>query len=281
MSEVQVKRERVEPSPDSITPGHIISHHHSHLHHHHPPPTSPTHYQQHFNSSSTHPPPSPLPSVSAAFVHDSSPPYKRPKTTPINGNAAVSAPHGPQPTTYASYGHVTASSRPAFDHPPPSRPTTASTQPEQHRSWNQPPSTSGPQSPQYSRPPAMDNSMHSMPLPSPTLPPYAVQPHSALHSPVDGSYQGYPNPPYPGGGNFNVQAAPYPYQKQARKAARATQVSFYPPRKSACSNPITKACNQCRQRKQKCDEQRPCSYCRQENVKCEYKEVQPAKYVFL
>ncbi|KAF2436317.1 hypothetical protein EJ08DRAFT_234591 [Tothia fuscella] len=39
----------------------------------------------------------------------------------------------------------------------------------------------------------------------------------------------------------------------------------------------TQACNNCRQRKQKCDEAKPCSYCQNESLKCEYREVPPPK----
>ncbi|KAF2747078.1 hypothetical protein M011DRAFT_403309 [Sporormia fimetaria CBS 119925] len=38
------------------------------------------------------------------------------------------------------------------------------------------------------------------------------------------------------------------------------------------------ACNHCRQRKQKCDEQKPCQFCRDNNIPdCTYKEVPPPK----
>ncbi|KAF2147210.1 uncharacterized protein K452DRAFT_282191 [Aplosporella prunicola CBS 121167] len=37
------------------------------------------------------------------------------------------------------------------------------------------------------------------------------------------------------------------------------------------------ACNNCRNRKQKCDEARPCQFCRESGLKCEYKEVPPPK----
>lgn len=44
----------------------------------------------------------------------------------------------------------------------------------------------------------------------------------------------------------------------------------------------TKACDQCRARKAKCDEGRPmCSHCKENNLFCVYKEVPPHKYVFL
>ncbi|KIW05632.1 uncharacterized protein PV09_03503 [Verruconis gallopava] len=39
----------------------------------------------------------------------------------------------------------------------------------------------------------------------------------------------------------------------------------------------TQACNHCRARKQKCDENRPCGYCSNEGIPCEYREVPPPK----
>ncbi|KAF2203904.1 hypothetical protein GQ43DRAFT_229181 [Delitschia confertaspora ATCC 74209] len=37
------------------------------------------------------------------------------------------------------------------------------------------------------------------------------------------------------------------------------------------------ACNNCRARKQKCDEQRPCQFCKDQNIECLYKDVPPPK----
>lgn len=37
------------------------------------------------------------------------------------------------------------------------------------------------------------------------------------------------------------------------------------------------ACDQCRQRKQKCDEGNPCSFCREQNIACHYRDTPPVK----
>jgi len=39
----------------------------------------------------------------------------------------------------------------------------------------------------------------------------------------------------------------------------------------------TQACEQCRQRKQKCDEGNPCSFCKESNLTCQYRDTPPAK----
>ncbi|KAI7516412.1 hypothetical protein KC343_g23325, partial [Hortaea werneckii] len=39
----------------------------------------------------------------------------------------------------------------------------------------------------------------------------------------------------------------------------------------------TQACEQCRQRKQKCDEGSPCSFCKENNLSCQYRDTPPAK----
>ena len=41
------------------------------------------------------------------------------------------------------------------------------------------------------------------------------------------------------------------------------------------------ACEQCRQRKQKCDEGQPCSFCKENNLTCQYRDTPPAKSVIV
>lgn len=43
---------------------------------------------------------------------------------------------------------------------------------------------------------------------------------------------------------------------------------------------VSKACDTCRSRKQKCDEQRPkCGLCQRMKIECRYREPLPTKYV--
>ena len=93
----------------------------------------------------------------------------------------------------------------------------------------------------------------------------AVSPHHEQHyQPPHGmSNQHYAQPV--GGyhpGSYMGPAGQYPGQAQMRrKQVRATQ-----------------ACNNCRSRKQKCDEQRPCQFCKENGYECQYRDVPPPKY---
>jgi hypothetical protein len=69
--------------------------------------------------------------------------------------------------------------------------------------------------------------------------------------PVMNNHNGY-QPPW--------QAAPIPFEIQRKRQMRATQ-----------------ACEECRQRKQKCDEGKPCSVCKEIGLTCLYRNMPPAK----
>ncbi|TLD18344.1 hypothetical protein E2P81_ATG12139 [Venturia nashicola] len=79
--------------------------------------------------------------------------------------------------------------------------------------------------------------------------------HGYQQSPVSAHAPAHPFG-HPGQGPTNFQAGNGPRRKQVR---------------------AQQACNNCRQRKQKCDEQKPCAYCKAEGTECEYKEVPPPK----
>jgi hypothetical protein len=61
-------------------------------------------------------------------------------------------------------------------------------------------------------------------------------------------------------GSSGPSAVHYQQAQMRRKQVRATQ-----------------ACNNCRARKQKCDEQRPCQFCKDNSFDCQYKDVPPPK----
>ncbi|KAH7080687.1 hypothetical protein FB567DRAFT_110659 [Paraphoma chrysanthemicola] len=95
--------------------------------------------------------------------------------------------------------------------------------------------------------------------------------YSSAISPTHHSDPAYHPPPAPPGQQYGQPVAyqPSPYMGQysgpgqaqmRRKQVRATQ-----------------ACNNCRSRKQKCDEARPCQFCRENNFDCQYKDVPPPK----
>ncbi|GAB7348360.1 hypothetical protein MBLNU459_g6801t1 [Dothideomycetes sp. NU459] len=66
--------------------------------------------------------------------------------------------------------------------------------------------------------------------------------------------------------------------------AYAPQYQMYPPNMHMShsnsrkkSMRASQACDKCRERKSKCDEQRPCSTCKEQNIECHYKDNQPSK----
>ena len=64
-----------------------------------------------------------------------------------------------------------------------------------------------------------------------------------------------------------------------KKSMRASQVSRHGIYTFGHDNSLLplQACDKCRERKSKCDEQRPCSTCKEQNIECHYKDSQPSK----
>jgi len=79
-------------------------------------------------------------------------------------------------------------------------------------------------------------------------------------TPVMENHNGYQPPIYAQAPGYGPQAASMNFNVQRKKQMRATQ-----------------ACEQCRQRKQKCDEGNPCSFCKESNYTCQYRDTPPAK----
>lgn len=126
------------------------------------------------------------------------------------------------------------------------------------------------------------------------------QQHNHIPSPAGHSYAIQASPLYPAT-SYAYGPTPTSQQQQQqqqqqqpaarRKNVRASQVSSSVPDRSSGSvaeyynlhnrNALTtlQACNQCRQRKQKCDELRPCTFCKESGLgdQCHYKDVQAPK----
>ncbi|KAH9819796.1 C6 zinc finger protein domain-containing protein, partial [Teratosphaeria destructans] len=106
---------------------------------------------------------------------------------------------------------------------------------------------------------------HGLPPPQPP-PPAHHEPHTQHMTPVmDNHYAPYPAAPPPQQQPMYPQTYSGPvqgnqFQMQRKKQMRATQ-----------------ACEQCRARKQKCDEGNPCSFCKENNLTCQYRDTPPAK----
>ncbi|SMR53960.1 unnamed protein product [Zymoseptoria tritici ST99CH_1E4] len=86
------------------------------------------------------------------------------------------------------------------------------------------------------------------------------QHHPQYMPPMMDQHHGYgpPGPPMYGAPNYGP-ASSNAYGPK-RKQMRATQ-----------------ACEQCRQRKQKCDEGNPCSFCKENSLPCQYRDTPPVK----
>jgi len=101
------------------------------------------------------------------------------------------------------------------------------------------------------------------PPPPPQGPPPPPQHDPHVHyamTPVMENHNGYQPPIYAQAPGYGPQAASMNSNVQRKKQMRATQ-----------------ACEQCRQRKQKCDEGNPCSFCKESNYTCQYRDTPPAK----
>ncbi|KAM0714710.1 hypothetical protein Q7P37_009759 [Cladosporium fusiforme] len=104
---------------------------------------------------------------------------------------------------------------------------------------------------------------HSSQGPPPQGPPPQHDPHSQYAmTPVMENHNGYGPPPPP----------MYP---QPPGYGPATSINFNVQRKKQMR--ATQACEQCRQRKQKCDEGNPCSFCKESKLTCQYRDTPPAK----
>ena len=99
--------------------------------------------------------------------------------------------------------------------------------------------------------------------PATQAPPPQHEPHNHYAmTPVMENHNGYAPPPpmYAQPPGYGPAAASMNFNVQRKKQMRATQ-----------------ACEQCRQRKQKCDEGNPCSFCKEQNLTCQYRDTPPAK----
>ncbi|KAK5168631.1 uncharacterized protein LTR77_005940 [Saxophila tyrrhenica] len=108
---------------------------------------------------------------------------------------------------------------------------------------------------------------HGLPPPPahPHGPPQHHQPPPSSHygpPPMMENHHSYPPGPPPQDVYFPQSYGPTSsnFNTQKKKQMRATQ-----------------ACEQCRQRKQKCDEGNPCSFCKEGNMECQYRDTPPAK----
>ncbi|KAK0850701.1 hypothetical protein LTR91_012315 [Friedmanniomyces endolithicus] len=140
--------------------------------------------------------------------------------------------------------------------------------------------------------PGPDGSQHPPPPPLQHHMEYTTHPG---YPPTNGVPHGLPPPGHPG------QPPPQPHHEQYPQYAppsmenqhgqyppQQQQAPMYPPpgygpMSSSASMQrkkqmrATQACEQCRTRKQKCDEGVPCSFCKEQGLHCQYRDTPPAK----
>ncbi|GAB7360772.1 hypothetical protein MBLNU230_g0760t1 [Neophaeotheca triangularis] len=285
------------PPPPPPPPQHQQQHHHhsqqQHMHHHHhqqqPPhqPPPPTYYQQ---PGYGHPPPP---------THQTAPPPPQGLSLPpIQAHAGAAPPPPPE--------HQQA--LPPYRHPSTHDPREGPPPPEyQYNHTRSGHATPAPVNRSYSH-----DSTHQQR--TPTTPaasgPYqhttsAPDSHGApqAHHMEHGQHHGYPNgaqhglPPPPAvsqgpppGHEQGQYMTPimdnhhgYPPPQQPPPSQMYSQQNYGPPNASMFTvhkkkqMRATQACEQCRQRKQKCDEGSPCSFCKENSLNCTYRETPPAK----
>ncbi|KAF4547468.1 Fungal Zn(2)-Cys(6) binuclear cluster domain-containing protein 14 [Elsinoe fawcettii] len=169
--------------------------------------------------------------------------------TPVNRQPPEYPVHAPQRTpSTPSQPPSSASMRHPSDRPSEGPPPPPQQPPQYHHDQPHPPPPPGHQPGYYGPAPHQP--------PPPQADPGAPPPHPMIeHSPYAMQYPSqyppvmYHPPPY---------AAPQPQTK--KKSNRAAQ-----------------ACDRCRERKSKCDEQHPCATCAEQGVECKYRESQATK----
>ncbi|KAK7512913.1 hypothetical protein IWZ03DRAFT_41962 [Phyllosticta citriasiana] len=146
-----------------------------------------------------------------------------------------------------------------------SRPPSTPNQPSPIDSRPHP--VSGPAEPAH--PPPMDHGGHH-PGAYPNHDPHMNGGAPTPYPPANHQHH-YSGPPQPMGPAQAYHPSPYPQPNAYVQTADYVGAS----RKRQVR--AVQACNNCRNRKQKCDEARPCQFCRETGLKCEYKEVPPPK----
>ncbi|KAK3643851.1 hypothetical protein LTR56_009946 [Elasticomyces elasticus] len=150
---------------------------------------------------------------------------------------------------------------------------------------------------QYPHIPGPEGVQHQ---PQPPPPPQHHMEYSShpVYPPPNGVQHGLPPPPGPPGPppqqphheQYASYAQPSMENHHGQYAPQQQQSPMYPPQTygPAMTNSqmqmqrkkqmrATQACEQCRQRKQKCDEGNPCSFCKEQDLGCVYRDTPPVK----
>ncbi|KAI5364159.1 Putative zn(2)-C6 fungal-type DNA-binding domain-containing protein [Septoria linicola] len=255
---------------------------------HHPAPPPPQPYPQQQHQQQQHPQHTqhtqqlpPIQPASYAPAPQSSeqsnlPPFRHSSAQPPHEQQREGQRPYPPEHSYSRSGHATPAPAPApvnrtYSHDSgqqrtPATPTGPAHFPHSsgHEGAQQPPQGAPPP------PQSMDHGGHPGYPPTNGVPhhgmPHPPPPHHEQHpqyamTPIMDQHHQYPPPGqamYGGTPSYGPTASMNYGPK--RKQMRATQ-----------------ACEQCRQRKQKCDEGSPCSFCKENNLSCQYRDTPPAK----
>ncbi|KAK4614344.1 uncharacterized protein CLAFUR5_09229 [Fulvia fulva] len=261
-------------------------------HHSGPPPPhtqaqGPPHQQQQHHPAPYQPgPPAPerLPPIQAAYAQQPTsasstdqptlPSFRQPSAPPQHDPRDGAPPEHYHPYNHNRSGHATpAPVNRSYSHDSghqrspatPAGPGPGSFPPSQAQDGAQQPPGQPPHHMEHGHhgyPPTNGHLPHGLPPPGPQHHPES-HPQQQMTPMMDNHYQAY-GPPPPnqqpmGYAQYNSGPVSTMYG-QKRKQMRATQ-----------------ACEQCRQRKQKCDEGSPCSFCKENNLSCQYRDTPPAK----
>ncbi|KAF2478121.1 uncharacterized protein BDR25DRAFT_8237 [Lindgomyces ingoldianus] len=218
-----------------------------------PPPSQPYPPQGHYQG------PSPSPSLPSTDIRA----YSDPRSIPSPGQRThgVTGPPVTLPARTISQDNI------ATYRPPVTPQSTAPDHPSSR-------STSG----EAKLPPGMDHGGHQTPWP--------VNPEHRHNGSIPNVPNGLPNgypvvspqheqpyqTPLPQAQHF---AQPVAYSQGPYMSGPASQYQQAHMRRKQVR--ATQACNNCRSRKQKCDEQRPCQFCKDNQYECQYKDVPPPK----
>ncbi|EMC95763.1 hypothetical protein BAUCODRAFT_123059 [Baudoinia panamericana UAMH 10762] len=247
-----------------------------------PPPSYPAHPYPQPPPPAQHPqysyPPPALPPINYNQAYGHPPPGTQPHLPPINQgqppphesrdaqeqysyNQQPPSGHATPAPVNRTYSHDSAHQQrtpttPAQAGPYPSGTVDGAQPPPQHMDH-------GP--PHHGYPPTNGIAHHHAGPPPPMAVHHEHQPQY-LPPPMENHHQQYQGPPQPSpmyppphASTFGPMTASLT-QGQRKKQMRATQ-----------------ACEQCRQRKQKCDEGIPCSFCKENTLTCQYRDTPPAK----
>ncbi|KAM3413937.1 hypothetical protein BST61_g10608 [Cercospora zeina] len=282
------------PGPPPPPSSHHHAHHPQHQHQHQPPPPH-HHPQQHHHQPYPPPPPAQPYSQQLPPIHAPAPAPAPPSSEqsssslPPFRHSSAQPPHEQQQQQQQQQqreGQAPYQTDHAYNHSGHATPApTSVSRSYSHDSGGQQRTPATPTGPAlFSQPPGHDG---AQPPPAPQSmehgahhgypPPNGVPHHGMPAPPSHGHHE--PHPPYAMTPIVDQHHPSYPPPGQPMyngppSYGPTANMNYGPKRKQMRA---TQACEQCRQRKQKCDEGTPCSFCKENTLTCQYRDTPPAK----